>query len=147
MKVERLPTHNIRHKKTAYIVVVTSKLKNDTTHNLYWTFHFDNCTIFVKKDLVIKHKKWLIYGNIISLIILAVDIFLITKFNTSYKTIWVDRLFVVGFLIIGAMTFSLYTFRKYRVGKGDDSKFNSISLNDEKGKRFTCLQDLRIKVL
>ena len=63
---------------------------------------------FVKKDWTIKYKKWLTYGHITSLLILSVDIFLITKFNSSFKTIWVDRLIAISFLISGAMTFALY---------------------------------------
>lgn len=59
-------------------------------------------------DWAIKYKRWLNYAHIILFLILSVDIFLITKFNTSFRTIWVDRLFAIGFLISGAMTFAVY---------------------------------------
>lgn len=64
---------------------------------------------FVKRDWTIKYKKWLTFGHITSLLILSVDIFLITKLNSSFKTIWVDRIIAISFLISGAMTFALYS--------------------------------------
>ncbi len=63
---------------------------------------------FVKMDWTIKYKRWLTYAHIILILILSVDIFLITKFNSSFRTIWVDRLFAIGFLISGAMIFAVY---------------------------------------
>jgi hypothetical protein len=62
----------------------------------------------IKKDWAIKYKKWLIFGHIFFLVILTLDIFLLIKFNTSYRTIWIDRLFAVSFFISGALMFALY---------------------------------------
>lgn len=63
---------------------------------------------FIKKEWAIPYKKGLAYIHIISLLLLLVDVILITKFNTSFKTIWADRLVAICFLISGAITFALY---------------------------------------
>jgi hypothetical protein len=63
---------------------------------------------FVQIEWTIKYKKWLTIGHLVSLLFLSVDFYLITKYNSSFKTIWVDRLFAISFLLSGAMTFALY---------------------------------------
>ena len=63
---------------------------------------------FVKKDWTIKYKKTLTYAHLTSLLILSVDILLITKFKSSFRTIWADRVFAIGLLISGAMIFAFY---------------------------------------
>ena len=63
---------------------------------------------FVKKDWTIKYKKWLTIGHLVTFLFLSFDFYLITKHNSSFKTICADRFFVIVFLLSGAMTFALY---------------------------------------
>jgi len=63
---------------------------------------------FVKKDWTIKQKKWLSYIHVISLVFLSIDIFLVINYESSYRTIWVDRVFSISFFISGALTFALF---------------------------------------
>jgi len=63
---------------------------------------------FVQIEWIIKYKKWLTIGHVLSLLFLSVDFCLIAKYNSSYKTIWADRLFAISFLLSGALTFALY---------------------------------------
>lgn len=69
---------------------------------------------FFKKDWTIKYKRMLIFGHICSLILISIDIFLIIKYHTSFKTIWIDRLFAVSFFISGALIFTTY-FKSLRI--------------------------------
>jgi len=63
---------------------------------------------FFKKEWCIRCKKWLKLGHFLSLIILLVDIYLIINFDTSFRTVWVDRFIALIFFITGALTFALY---------------------------------------
>jgi len=63
---------------------------------------------YFKKDWQIKYKKWLLYGHIISFILLMVDVVIITKFNSSFRTFWADRFIVLAFLVTGSLIFAMY---------------------------------------
>jgi hypothetical protein len=58
---------------------------------------------FVKQNWVDKYKKLLIKAHVILLLILLLDIFVV-----NIKGVWLDRLFVIAFLLTASMTFALY---------------------------------------
>lgn len=58
---------------------------------------------FVKKNWANKYKKLLIKVHAILLLILLLDIFIV-----NIKGVWLDRLFVIAFLLTASMTFALY---------------------------------------
>jgi len=58
---------------------------------------------FVKQNWVDKYKKLLIKAHAILLLILLLDIFVV-----NIKGVWLDRLFVIAFLLTASMTFALY---------------------------------------
>ena len=57
----------------------------------------------VKQNWVDKYKKLLIKAHVILLLILLLDIFVV-----NIKGVWLDRLFVIAFLLTASMTFALY---------------------------------------
>ncbi len=63
---------------------------------------------FVKQNWAYKYKKLLIKAHLILLFILLLDIFVV-----NLKGVWLDRLFVVAFLLTASITFALYS-RKLR---------------------------------
>ena len=71
-------------------------------------FIFASTFLFVKIISNNKLKKWLTISHLILLIILLFDLFLLIKYNTSFKTIWVDRLIIIAFIISGALIFTLF---------------------------------------
>jgi len=58
---------------------------------------------FVKQNWVDKYKKLLIKAHVILLLILLLDIFVV-----NIKGVWLDRLFVIAFLLTASITFALY---------------------------------------
>ncbi len=62
---------------------------------------------FFRKQVAVNYQKRLLFLHIVLLLILGVDSFLITTFNISFRTFWVDRLIAIGFLISGAALFAL----------------------------------------
>jgi hypothetical protein len=57
----------------------------------------------VKQNWVDKYKKLLIKAHVILLLILLLDIFVV-----NIKGVWLDRLFVIAFLLTASITFALY---------------------------------------
>ena len=58
---------------------------------------------FVKLNWANKYKKLLIKAHVILLLILLLDIFVV-----NIKGVWLERLFVIAFLLTASMTFALY---------------------------------------
>lgn len=61
-----------------------------------------------KKEWQIKYRKWLLYSHVISLLLLILDLVLITKLNSSFRTFWVDRFIALVFLVTGSLIFAMY---------------------------------------
>lgn len=63
---------------------------------------------FVKKEWDLKYKKWLTVGHFVALTILLLDLYLIINFDSSLRTVWLDRIFALIFFVSGALNFVLY---------------------------------------
>lgn len=59
--------------------------------------------LFIRKDWADKFKKPFITVHLILLLLLVVDIFII-----NLRGVWLDRIFVVAFLLTASLTFALY---------------------------------------
>jgi hypothetical protein len=64
--------------------------------------------LFAKEARNTVSGKRLIYGHIVLLLLLLIDLFLIITFKSSFRSVWVDRLIVIGFLVTGVVIFVRY---------------------------------------